>query len=61
MMHDFSLAVREAVKDERTRCVVVRGENGNFCSGGELNFVEKVCGILNISIFEDSRLYQSKV
>lgn len=41
-MHDFSLAVREAVKDERTRCVVVRGENGNFCSGGELNFVEKV-------------------
>ncbi|KAF8353566.1 hypothetical protein PRIPAC_95189 [Pristionchus pacificus] len=42
MMHDFSLAVREAVKDERTRCVVVRGENGNFCSGGELNFVEKI-------------------
>ncbi|GMT06755.1 hypothetical protein PENTCL1PPCAC_28929 [Pristionchus entomophagus] len=42
MMHDFSVAVREAVKDEKTRCVVVRGENGNFCSGGELNFVERI-------------------
>ncbi|GMR62409.1 hypothetical protein PMAYCL1PPCAC_32604, partial [Pristionchus mayeri] len=42
MMHDFAVAVRDAVEDESTRCIIVRGENGNFCSGGELNFVEKI-------------------
>lgn len=42
MLADFSVAIKEAVKDERTRCVILRGENGTFCSGGDLNFVEKI-------------------
>ncbi|GMT35587.1 hypothetical protein PFISCL1PPCAC_26884 [Pristionchus fissidentatus] len=42
MMYDFSSIVKKVVRDTTHRVVVVRGANGSFCSGGDLNFVEKI-------------------